>query len=137
MEDKYMSMITEYIDGTLSPEREKEFQQYVQEGHIDMAEVDEMAKLQGIMLSSSAPEPSSTLKENFYQMLNEAQLKQPQAKNPTSLLERINASLFGNQYGRMAFGIGVLIIGLFLGSNLGSNSYKEELTDLNGQMVEM
>ena len=137
MEDKYMSMITEYIDGTLSPEREKEFQQYVQEGYIDMAEVEEMAKLQGIMLSKSTPEPSSALKENFYQMLNEAKEKEPQAKNDSSILERIKSLLFGNQYGRMAFGMGVLVIGLFLGANLGSNSYKEELTDLNGQMVEM
>ncbi|WP_323757857.1 HEAT repeat domain-containing protein [Roseivirga sp.] len=137
MEEKYMSMITEYIDGTLTPEREKEFQQYVQEGHIDMAEVEGLAKLQGVMLSSSVPEPSSALKENFYQMLNEASEKSSQVENDSSLFERIKSFLFGNQYGRMAFGIGVLVIGLFLGTNFGNNSYKEELSDLNGQMVEM
>lgn len=137
MEEKYMSMITEYIDGTLSPEREREFQQYVQEGHIDMAEVREMARLQGIMLDSQAPEPSAALKENFYQMLNEAQTKQSQLKNSPSFLERINASIFGSLYGKMAFGVGVLVIGLFFGTTLGNSSYKEELSDLNGQMVEM
>ncbi|KYG85576.1 hypothetical protein AWW67_14470 [Roseivirga seohaensis] len=137
MEEIYMSMITEFIDGTLSPEREKEFQQYVREGHIDMAEVEEMAKLQGVMLNSSTPEPSSALKENFYQMLNEAQEKQPQANNGSSLLEKIKSFLFANQYGRMAFGIGLLVIGLFFGTTLGNSSYKEELSDLNGQMVEM
>ena len=137
MEEKYMSMITEFIDGTLTPEREKEFQQYVREGHIDMTEVEEMAKLQGVMLSSSAPEPSSALKENFYQMLNEAQEKQPQANNGSSLLEKIKSFLFANQYGRMAFGIGLLAVGLFFGTTWGNNLYKEELSDLNGQMVEM
>tara|TARA_R110000796_G_scaffold252557_1_gene387788 strand:+ start:190204 stop:191010 length:807 start_codon:yes stop_codon:yes gene_type:complete len=137
MEEKYMSMITEYIDGALSPEREKEFQQYVQEGHIDMAEVEEMAKLQGIILSTAAPEPSAVLKKNFYQMLNEAQANQPQAKESFPFLERISTSIFGSFLGRMAFGIAVLAIGLYFGTSLGNSSYKEELSDLNGQMVEM
>ena len=133
-----MSMITEYIDGTLSSEREKEFRQYVEEGHINMNEVEALAKLQSGLLTSRTPEPSTELQKGFYEMLNaEIANKGSKDNEQSSVLDRISGLLFGSQYGRMAFGIGVLALGLFLGINWKGSIYKSELTQLNDQMVEM
>lgn len=52
MDDKYMSLITEYIDGTLTEVRREEFETYVKDGFIDMKELEELASMQEQMLQA-------------------------------------------------------------------------------------
>ena len=49
MQEHHMSLITDYIDGTLTAEREREFNQYVKEGHIVMEEVEAMKQMQMVV----------------------------------------------------------------------------------------
>lgn len=136
MDDKYMSLITEYIDGTLSGESKKEFDSYVQEGFIDMVEVEAMTALQGKMQESPQPEPSANMRSNFYQMLAEENRKVERKKSGGYAGQFIQM-LFASNRGRLAFGFSVLIVGLFAGRMLTSTAYNSQLEDLSSQMADM
>lgn len=137
MEEEKMSLITDYIDGTLSLEREKEFQQYVKEGHIEMEEVHAIINMQRMMGNAQVPMPSNKLSDNFYRMLSEEQQKSANKEIQESFFDLMNRLFFGTQMGKLAFGIGLLIIGVFAGNGFGSNKYEKQLSSLNTQMTDM
>ncbi len=136
MEEQYMSLITDYIDGNLTADRQREFDTYVAEGHIDMAEVDAIKALQGRMETAQDPEPSAAMSENFYTMLNEAKA-QVSANKDVWNLDRIWQLLFGTNSGRLAFGMAVLVIGVVLGRGFSGSAYQSELKSLSSQMTQM
>jgi hypothetical protein len=137
MDEQTMSLITDYIDGTLTPEREKEFQQYVKEGHIEMEEVNAILNMQSMMESAESPEPSDNMRVNFYQMLSEAKKKEVSIQGQEGFFELLNRLLFGSNMGKLAFGVVVLIVGVLAGNGFGSNKYEQQLTSLNTQMSDM
>lgn len=136
MEEQYMSLITEYMDGTLTPEREREFQEYIQQGHIDVKEVEALMVMQKNLIGIKVPEPSAALRESFYQKLAEAG-KTIEKNEKAPWAERINAWLFGQVYGKLAFGVLILVIGLWIGKSIGADPYQNQLTALNSQITEM
>lgn len=136
MEEQYMSLITDYIDGNLTADRQREFDKYVAEGHIDMTEVDAIKALQGRMESAEVPEPPAAMSENFYTMLNEAKAQKSTDRNAWNL-DRIWQLLFGTNSGRLAFGMAVLAIGVVLGRGFSGSAYQNELKSLSNQMTEM
>ena len=127
MEEQHMSLITDYIDGTLTEAREREFRQYVEEGHILMEEVEAMKKMQGVIGQSAPPQPGSSLSEGFYSMLAEAKRAEQPAQ--PGFLEQLTQLFFSTVYGRLAFGVSILAVGLLAGMNLGgSNAQIESVT---------
>ena len=138
MEDKYMSLITEYIDGTLTPQREEEFNQYVKEGHILMEEVEALMQMQAKIETAERPMPSEHLKTSFYAMLNEAQKSASNAsEHQEGFLELLNKLFFGSPVGKMAFAIVILVVGIFAGRGLGKGQYEKQMTSLTGQVTDM
>ena len=136
MEEQYMSLITEYIDGSISEARKKEFDSYVTDGHIDMEEVKAMAALQVKMTEAEPPGPSEALSERFYSML--AEQKAEKVNQPTeSAFRKAWVLLFGTSQGRLAFGFAVLIIGVVLGRSFSGAAYDKQLTQLSAQMADM
>ncbi len=138
MEDKYMSLITDYIDGTLTREREKEFQQYVTEGHILMEEVNAIIEMQQKIELAEDPLPSEALSENFYVMLEEAQSRASRVEKHEGFFELLNRLFFGSTTGKLAFGIAVLVVGFFAGSNFNGSKYSElnqQITDMQEMMM--
>ncbi|MFY0593822.1 hypothetical protein [Roseivirga sp.] len=136
MEEQYMSLITEYIDGSLSEKRRQEFDAYVAEGLIDMQEVKALSELQGKMMSTSEPIPSDAMAEGFYTRLNAAKEKQNRQSNNFSW-ESIWHFFLGTSRGRLAFGMAVLVFGVVIGRTLTSSVYQGQLTDLSAQMADM
>lgn len=136
MDDKYMSLITEYIDGTLSEARRDEFEGYVKDGFIDLKEAEELAAMQKQMLQAPEPEPSDALRSNFYQMLAEENRKL-EKRSSRDLLSEFMQSLFSTNKGRLAFGFGVLMIGLFMGNVFSRSAYNGQVESLSNQMADM
>ena len=136
MEEQYMSLITDYIDGTLTEAREREFRQYVEEGHILMDEVEAMKKMQGIMTEAPAPVPNESLSEGFYSMLAEAKRAEREPE-PPGFLQQLSQLFFSTVYGRMAFGISVLIVGVLAGMNLGRDKGNDQISILTQQVNDM
>lgn len=136
MDDKYISLITEYIDGTLTEARRVEFETYVKDGFIDMKEVEELASVQEQMLQAPEPEPSEALRANFYQMLA-AENRRLEKREHNDWAGQLIQKLFSTSSGRLAFGFGVLVVGLFMGRVFTSNSYNSQLENLSTQMADM
>lgn len=136
MEEQYMSLITDYIDGNLSVERRQEFDTYVAEGHIDMEEVNTLMALQGKIEEAEVPEPSAALSENFYVMLNDAKVENNRERADWSF-DSLWQLLFGSNVGRLAFGVVILIIGVVVGRGFSGSAYQTELKSLSSQMNEM
>ena len=138
MEEKYMSLITDYIDGTLTPQKEKEFRQYVKEGHIVMEEVEALARMQNKIASAEEPIPSEDLQVNFYYMLANAQKAESKKVQRGQWVTQLNHFFFRQLGGKIAFGVLTLLLGVFIGDLLNNgNPYKEQLSDLNSQMAQM
>jgi len=133
MQEHHMSLITDYIDGTLTAEREREFKKYVKEGHIVMEEVAAMQQMQGMVEKAEQPQPGPDLSSNFYTML--AQEKQSQAKEGPNFLQQLSQLFFSTVYGRMTFGVAVLLIGVFAGTKLGGGS--DEIKSLGAEVNSM
>lgn len=135
MEEQYIALITDFIDGELSEEAKLTFDKLVAEGQIDMVEVNALANLKSEVVNMNTPEPSAELKIDFYKMLSAEQAKQPTMR--PSILVRLNELVFGHVLGKMAFGITLLVLGLVVGRNFMNNPYQSEISNLNGQMIEM
>lgn len=137
MDEKYMSLITDYIDGTLSHVRIQEFEGLVKEGLIDMREVDELAALQLQMSQVPELEPSATLSENFYKILATEKANLERKTQTSSQLDRFVQMLFGTNKGRLAFGVSLLMIGLIVGRLFTSSVYNGEIDKLSSEMADL
>lgn len=135
MEEQYMSLITDYIDGTLTADREREFRQYVDEGHIVMEEVEAMKQMQGVISAAESPEPSEAMSEGFYTMLAEAKRKE-KVKSP-GFLDQLSQAFFSTVVGRMAFGISLLVIGVLAGMSFGGSNDSSQMLALTEKVAEM
>ncbi len=135
MEEQYMSLITDYIDGTLTADREREFRQYVDEGHIVMEEVEAMKQMQGVISAAESPEPSEAMSEGFYTMLAEAKRKE-KVKSP-GFLDQLSQAFFSTVFGRMAFGISLLVIGVLAGMSFGGSNDGSQMLALTEKVAEM
>lgn len=135
MEEQYMSLITDYIDGNLTADREREFRQYVKEGHIVMTEVEGIMQMQGVIAAAEGPEPDKGMSEDFYTMLADA--KRANNQSSPGFLDQLSQAFFTTLFGRMAFGISLLVVGVLAGISFGGSSSTDEITVLTKQVAEM
>ena len=130
-----MSLITDYMEGTLEGSRKAEFEKYVSEGHIDLKEIEELMLFENKFSEAETPEPSEKLTDNFYQMLAEEK-----AKKEGSLLNQLRSffdGVFASSQGKWAFAASMLIIGLVLGRGFSGVSYEKKMDELSSQMADM
>jgi len=133
MEDQYMSLITDYMDGVLTPERKQEFDRYVAEGHINLQEIEELMAFDKQVDAIEEPTPSARLDEQFYTMLTD---KKKNETKVVSLSERFQ-QLFATASGRWAFAASVLILGVLIGRGYTGANYQRQMDDLSSQMTDM
>jgi hypothetical protein len=134
MEDKYMSLITDYMDGVLSPERKVEFDRYVKEGHINRQEIDELMAFEKKMATDDAPMPTAKLDDKFYSMLANEKAKAP--AKVISFSARV-AQILDSVSGKWAVAASILILGVVLGKAFSGSTYQKQMDVLSGQMNEM
>ena len=135
MEEKYMSLITDYIDGTLEGERLEEFNRYVAEGHIDQTELEGLKEFEDKFASVQEPIPSQELSNRFYAMLREEKAKRS-TKVSFHLQEWFNQFL-ATAFGKVVFAVAVLVIGIAGGGFFSNSNYQGELDQLSNQMADM
>lgn len=135
MEDKYMSLITDYMDGTLAGKRLEEFNRYVSEGHIDKDEIESLKGFGDKFSIVQEPVPSDQLSKRFYSMLGEENAKHT-VKFSFDPREWFNQFL-NTAMGKMALGMAILVLGIAGGRLFSNRSYEGELNQLSNQMADM
>ena len=135
MEDKYMSLIADYMEGTLEGQHLEEFNRCVEEGYINMAEIEELIGFEDKFATQTEPLPSDQLAKNFYSMLGEEKAK-INAKPTFTFQERFNQFL-ATAFGKVAFATAVLVLGIIGGGFFSNSNYQGELDLLSNQMADM
>jgi hypothetical protein len=138
IDEKYMDLVTAYLDGTLSKQQQAELDECLERGLIDRDVLHRMRVLQQQMQEMPVPEPSSQMQSGFIDQLEsfkkEAATRQ-QVSGWVEWLKNIKKSFI---LPRLAIGLAVLVIGIGIGRLFNTNQrYKKQLNQLSQQITSM
>lgn len=134
MNEQHEQLIADYLAGTLSEKRTKELEKLIENEAIDFIDLKAIEQLHQELEMVPVPNPSTEMRDRFYDMLAEEQEKQPQTKGFNlseffqNLLQQITAP-------KLAYAFILLIIGGFIGSFSGNNN--DQLEQLSGELESM
>lgn len=69
IDEKYIDLITGYLQGDLNPDQRKKLDELIESGEIDLLDLKEMEMMYEKLGSFNTPEPSSAMRDRFYSML--------------------------------------------------------------------
>lgn len=120
MDEKYMPLALEYIEGGLSPEGEKELQACLAAGHIREAELQELAALYGKLPDKKITVPTNRMQHRFYKALAGEQEAVERKKHASfnlkeGILSWWQRFSFGQWGPQLAFGMILLLVGTGMG----------------------
>ena len=71
IDEKYIDLVTGYLQNDLNPDERKKLDKLVEAGEIDLLDLKEMEMMAAKMDSIEVPKPSSEMRDRFYTMLEE------------------------------------------------------------------
>lgn len=138
MDEKYMPLAVDYIEGKLSLEEEAELQGYIAAGLIDKQELQELASLYGKLPEHTFEVPTERMRNRFYATLAEEQQKAAKPGVWQQMGSWWKRFLYSIQSGQLAFGILLLLIGVGLGYWLRpSENHENQLIQLTNDVQQM
>lgn len=138
MDERYMPLALDYIEGNLSSEAEAELREHISAGLIDEQELRELALVYGKLPEKPVQVPTERMRSRFYTVL--AQEQQQQKKK--SFSARL-AHWWGNfssslTPGQLAYGVTLLLLGVGLGYWLRpTEKYEDQLSQLSHEVIQM
>jgi hypothetical protein len=137
MNENYEQLIADYLQGNLDEEGRKQVDELIASGKIDFIDFRAMEQLYDEMDMVQTPEPSKTMSENFYSMLEQEKAdSKPSLSHAIS--EKLKQLIDYVTMPRLAYAFVLLIVGGFIGAQVGSNDAEiEELTSEMQTMREM
>lgn len=132
MNEKYEELIAGYLNGELSETDQTKVEELIASGEIDMIDFKAMEQLYEELDTVSVPESSPVMRDKFYAMLEEEIASQ---KPMFSFSEKLNELFAAFTMPRMAYAFVLLIVGGFIGSQLGSN--ESQIDELTAQIQDM
>lgn len=140
IDDQYIPLVLDYLDGQLSPAGEQELNELLEKGIIKEEALREYSEMMLKLEAVPAPEPSPRLRENFYTMLAEAEHHQLQPSLTQRLRTRL-ARIFWTgqvQAGAVLAGTLLLIMGMGVGYWLRPvQVYEQQISQLQNKVIEM
>lgn len=128
IDEKYIDLVTGYLQNNLSPVEQKKLDSLVESGEIDLLDLNEMEMMAGKMDSLETPEPSSAMRDRFYSMLEE----EKQSQN-VSWAQQLNVWI-DNQKSRfelryVVYATAIFLTGLLIGDLYAPISNQDEQID--------
>ncbi|MDZ7691270.1 MAG: HEAT repeat domain-containing protein [Balneolaceae bacterium] len=122
---QHINLITAYLQGTLTDQQQRELNRLVNSGEIDLLDIKEMESLYKRMDSIDVPEPSSSLSQGFYIMLEEEKKQQKINWRDTlnHWVDQLRAQ-FRIRY--LAYAFSIFIAGLLVGDLYAPISKQDE-----------
>ncbi len=137
IDEKYIDLVTAYIDNSITAGQREELNRLIDEGEIDILDVKEMEMYWQKMGRIPAAEPAADMRENFYRMLEEEKEKQPASLGNTfaDWLALLKARLEMRQ---LAYAMGIFLVGMLVGNwATPFNNYREQLSELSTEVSQM
>lgn len=148
MDEQYMPLALEYIEGRLSLEREAELQACLAAGHIREEELHELAELYGKLPDQKIAIPTTRMQHRFYEALAAEQeiVEREAAKQEKKLTPNFSERLtawwrsfsFSQPAMQLAYGMLLLLLGTGIGYLLRSQpAYEDQLSQLSTEVQQM
>ena len=123
---EYKELMMDYVAGKLNIEKKIEFEYFINAHSEYLKEIDDLKLVWESMDNTTSPEPRTEMDAQFYQFLK-SETSIETTKRP-SIVEHI-ISLFTNivlnpNIRKLAYGIVILAIGVFIGNKLDSDTFK-------------
>jgi len=134
MNEKYEELIADYLSGELDEQAKLKVEQLIASGEIDMIDFKAMEQLHDELEFVSTPEPSAEMSSRFYTMLEEEKASIKPAFN-FSIADKLSELFTTLTMPRLAYAFVLLIVGGFIGAQVGSND--SQINELTSQMQDM
>ncbi len=134
MNEQHEQLIADYLAGTLSEQRTKELERLIESEIIDFIDLKTTEQLHQELEMVSVPNPSTDMRDHFYEMLANEQKKQ-QKPFKSKLGEVFLNFIQQITVPKLAYAFVLLIVGGFIGSISGSNN--DQLEQLSGELENM
>ena len=110
--ERYQILMTEYLNGDITPEHEAELKAYLEQKEEGKSELFELKVLNDQLGQVPIPEPSEQMSVNFYAMLEEHKQAEKTALKWSNRLKNWWASL---NYRRLAYNLSYGLMGILIG----------------------
>lgn len=135
IDDKYITLVTAYLDDSISPGERAHLNELIDEGKIDVLDVKEMENLYRNVGELPVSEPSEQVRHSFYAMLEKEKQNQSTAKIP--LFDRLR-DLFTPKVYRLGLAMCLLLVGMAAGNFLMPfQDYSSQIDELSGEVAQM
>lgn len=128
IDEKYIDLVTAYLQDTLNTEQRIELNQLIEQGEIDIVDIKEMELLYERMGTIKTPGPDSALRDRFYAMLEEEKVR-----HGTNLSHRIPEWITPHrkrfEFRQLAYALGIFLAGLLIGGIYAPISNQDEQID--------
>lgn len=138
MDEKYMPLALDYIEGRLDKEGEASLQRNIAAGHIDEQELQELAQLYGKLPVRPVAVPSERMRNRFQQALAAEQHKLSRPSFKDKLAAWWQGAWMSPMAMQWSYGVLLLLFGVGIGYLLRpTRQYEQQLTQLSTEVQQM
>lgn len=134
MNEKYDQLLADYLQGTLDEASSKELEQLIETGEIDFIDFRAYEQLHHDLELVSIPKPSDNMRNRFYSMLTDEQVKLEES-GTSRWMENLRNWFDNLTAPKLAYAFILLIMGGFIGNFTGSDS--DQIDQLTMEMESM
>lgn len=137
IDEKYIDLVTAYLDGSLTSEKRARFNELIDEGKIDILDVKELEHIYTRLGKLPAPDPSEQMRESFYTML-ESEKEKLVHQQKYNVLNRIKDFVTSRQMPRMGLALGIFLLGMLAGNIFTPfRDYHQQMNELSQEVTQM
>lgn len=111
--ERYQILMTEYLNGDISPEQEAELKAYLEQNEEGKKELFDLKVLNDQLAQVQVPEPSAQMSASFYSMLEEHKQAESAKSSIGSSLKTWWAKL---NYRRLGYNLSYAVVGILVGA---------------------
>ena len=140
MEEKYEQMLSDFLAGNQTEAEKAKMEKAIASGELKIDTLNELTKFNDRLTAISIPEPSESMRSNFYQILAEEKQKTKSRNGLSTWLVNKFRQISGNiSWGQLTYSVAVLALGIFLGFSYRQSAVAddEKLAALTTEMQQM
>ena len=135
---KKEDLMKKYQSGEIGPEEQQLLESYIEQGIIQLEELEDLDMMHKAANPPLENIPSERMRENFNALLSEEKRKPAHLNLWDRLWNLLSINLPVGQYYRLAYTVGILVIGLVSGWLISpANKYQDQITSINSEVHQM